>query len=67
MSTGISLATYTINNNHPILIQENELAKAALLEAGRLARTGHISPEGRKKIRYGTRSLTILPKEISHG
>jgi Ca-activated chloride channel family protein len=44
-------------------IGETELAKAALLEAGRLARTGHISPEGRKKIRYGTRSLSILPKE----
>jgi Ca-activated chloride channel family protein len=47
-------------------IGENELAKAALLEAGRLARTGHISPEGRKKIRYGTRSLSILPKEVSY-
>ena len=47
-------------------IGENELAKAALLEAGRLARTGHISPEGRKRIRYGTRGLSILPKEVSH-
>jgi len=47
-------------------IGENELAKAALLEAGRLARTGHLSPEGRKKIRYGTRSLAMLPKEIRH-
>jgi Ca-activated chloride channel family protein len=45
-------------------IGETELAKAALLEAGRLVRTGRISPEGRKKIRYGTRSLSILPKEI---
>jgi Ca-activated chloride channel family protein len=45
-------------------INENELAKAALLEAGRLARTGHLSPEGRKRIRYGTRSLSILPKEV---
>jgi Ca-activated chloride channel family protein len=43
---------------------ETELAKAALLEAGRLARTGDLSSEGRKKIRYGTRSLSILPKEI---
>jgi hypothetical protein len=48
-------------------IGENELAKAALLEAGRLTRTGHLSPEGRKKIRYGTRSLSMLPREISHG
>ena len=46
-------------------IGETELAKAALLEAGRLVRTGHMSPEGRKKIRYGTRSLSILPKEIT--
>jgi Ca-activated chloride channel family protein len=45
---------------------ENELAKAALLEAGRIARTGHLSPEGRKKIRYGTRSLATLPKEIGY-
>jgi Ca-activated chloride channel family protein len=48
-------------------IGENELAKAALLEAGRLVRTGHLSPEGRKKIRYGTRCLSMLPKEISRG
>jgi len=45
-------------------IGELELAKAALLEAGRLSRTGHLSPEGRKKIRYGTRSLSLLPKEV---
>ena len=45
-------------------IGENELAKAALLEAGRLVRTGHLSPEGRKRIRYGTRGLSILPKEV---
>ncbi len=43
---------------------ETELARAALLEAGRLARTGSLSSEGRKKIRYGTRSLSILPKEL---
>ncbi len=43
---------------------ETELARAALLEAGRLSRTGHLSAEGKKKIRYGTRSLSILPKEI---
>jgi Ca-activated chloride channel family protein len=46
-------------------IGETELAKAALLEAGRLVRTGHISPEGRKRIRYGTRGLAILPKETT--
>ena len=48
-------------------IGENDLAKAALLEAGRLVRVGHLSPEGRKKIRYGTRGLSMLPKEISRG
>ena len=41
-----------------------DLARAALLEAGRLARSGTLSAEGRKKIKYGTRSLSILPKEI---
>ncbi|MFQ5612979.1 MAG: DnaJ domain-containing protein [Anaerolineae bacterium] len=45
---------------------ETDLARAALLEAGRLSRTGNLSPEGRKKIRYGTRALSILPKEIRH-
>lgn len=47
-------------------IGEPELARAALLEAGRLAQTGALSEEGRKKIRYGTRGLTILPKEVRY-
>jgi Ca-activated chloride channel family protein len=38
---------------------ELELATAARLEAGRLARSGSLSPAGRKKLKYGTRSLTI--------
>lgn len=38
---------------------ELELANAARLEAGRLARTGTLSPTGRKKIKYGTRSLMM--------
>jgi Ca-activated chloride channel family protein len=38
---------------------ELELANAARLEAGRLARTGSLSPTGRKKIKYGTRSLIM--------
>jgi Ca-activated chloride channel family protein len=46
-------------------IGEAELARAALLEAGRLARTGALSATGRKKIRYGTRRLTIIPKRGS--
>jgi Ca-activated chloride channel family protein len=47
-------------------IGETELARAALLEAGRLAQTGSLSAEGRKKIRYGTRGLRILPKEVHY-
>ena len=45
-------------------IGEVELARAALLEAGRLSQTGSLSATGRKKIRYGTRELTIVPKEV---
>jgi Ca-activated chloride channel family protein len=40
-------------------IGELELANAARLESGRLARSGLLSPTGRKKLKYGTRSLTI--------
>ena len=43
---------------------EHQLARAALLEAGRLVRSGSLSPAGRKAIKYGTRSLALLtPKE----
>jgi Ca-activated chloride channel homolog len=45
---------------------EVELARAALLEAGRLSQTGALSAEGQKKIRFGTRGLTIVPKEVRH-
>ena len=37
---------------------EPELSRAALLEAGQIARTSKLSPEGGKKLRYGTRALT---------
>jgi Ca-activated chloride channel family protein len=47
-------------------IGEVELARAALLEAGRLSQTGSLSSAGRKKIRYGTRELTIVPKEVRY-
>ncbi len=40
---------------------EHQLARAALLEAGRLARSGNLSPSGRKAIKYGTRSLLLAP------
>lgn len=43
---------------------EHDLARAALLEAGRLSRNGNTSAAGRKAIKYGTRSLTkSLKKE----
>jgi Ca-activated chloride channel family protein len=45
---------------------EHQLARAALLEAGRLARSGHLSPAGRKAIKYGTRSLSLAPQERHH-
>ena len=40
---------------------EHQLARAALLEAGRLARSGNLSSAGRKAIKYGTRSLHLAP------
>jgi Ca-activated chloride channel family protein len=44
---------------------EHDLARAALLEAGRLSRSGNTSAAGRKTIKYGTRSLAMpLVKEI---
>lgn len=46
---------------------EHQLARAALLEAGRLARSGNLSPAGRKAIKYGTRSLLLTPtKDNKH-
>jgi len=42
---------------------EHQLARAALLEAGRLARSGHLSPGGQKTIKYGTRSLSFAPTD----
>ncbi len=47
-----NLATHLMN------FGEAELARAALLEAGQVAQTGQLSAEGRKRIRYGTRSLS---------
>ena len=36
---------------------ESELARATLLEAGQLRNTGMLSPEGQKRLKYGTRNL----------
>jgi len=38
---------------------ESQLARAALLEAGRIARVGTPTAKGHKELKYGTRSLTI--------
>jgi len=38
---------------------ETQLARAAMLEAGRIARGGVPTSKGRKELKYGTRSLTI--------
>lgn len=43
---------------------ETSLAHAALLEAGQVSRTRALSPEGRKAIRYGTRSLSFVPNQL---
>ena len=47
-----NLATHLLN------FGEVELARAALLEAGEVTRTGRFSAEGRKRIVYGTRGLS---------
>lgn len=41
---------------------EQNLARVAYLEAGRVAKTGHLSAEGRKQIHYGTRNLSLNPE-----
>lgn len=63
----VTLATRRLETMAKRLLNlgETDLAQSALLEVGRLAHTGSLSAEGRKKIRYGTRSLSILPKEIN--
>lgn len=41
---------------------EPRLARAAMLEAGRIAKGGAPTARGRKEIKYGTRSLTIASR-----
>ena len=64
----IDLATQRLETvaNRLLNLGETELARTALLEAGRLSRTGDLSSEGRKRIRYGTRSLSILSEDLSN-
>ena len=42
---------------------EIQLARAAMLEAGRIAKGGTPTAKGRKELKYGTRSLTIASGE----
>jgi Ca-activated chloride channel family protein len=41
---------------------ETQLARAAMLEAGRVAQCGNPTAKGRKELKYGTRSLTIASR-----
>lgn len=45
---------------------EPRLARAAMLEAGRIAKGGTPTAKGRKEIKYGTRSLTIASRRKSN-
>jgi hypothetical protein len=45
------LATHLLNAG------QEQLAQAALAEAGNIARSGHLSQKGRKELKYGTRAL----------
>jgi Ca-activated chloride channel family protein len=45
---------------------EPRLARAAMLEAGRIAKGGAPTAKGRKEIKYGTRSLTIASRRKSN-
>lgn len=45
---------------------ESQLARAALLEAGRIAKEGTPTARGHKELKYGTRSLTITPRRRPH-
>ena len=59
-----SLAARRLENlaTHLLASGERELAKAALGEAERLVHTRHLSTEGEKRLKYGTRAL-LLPSK----
>lgn len=60
----IEKATKRLNNlaTHLLSIGNNELAKTVMKEIGFLHDTSHFSELGKKKMKYGTRSLLLLPK-----
>jgi hypothetical protein len=45
---------------------ETQLARSAMLEAGRIAQSGTATAKGRKELKYGTRSLTIASRRESY-
>ncbi len=45
---------------------EVQLARSAMLEAGRIAKGGDPTARGRKELKYGTRSLTIASRRKTH-
>jgi len=45
---------------------ETQLARSAMLEAGRIAQGGNPTAKGRKELKYGTRSLNIASWSRSH-
>jgi len=45
---------------------ETQLARAAMLEAGRISQSGTPTAKGRKELKYGTRSLTIASRRESY-
>jgi hypothetical protein len=45
---------------------ETQLARAAMLEAGRIAQGGTPTSKGRQELKYGTRSLTIASRRKSY-
>jgi hypothetical protein len=45
---------------------ETQLARVAMLEAGRVAQGTTPTAKGRKELRYGTRSLTIASRRESY-
>ena len=51
---------------HLFSLGETQLARSAMLEAGRISQSGTATAKGRKEIKYGTRSLTIASRRNSY-
>ncbi len=51
---------------HLFSLGETQLARAAMLEAGRISQSGTATAKGRKEIKYGTRSLTIASRRETY-